>query len=118
MQLFRLSVSSRQWLQQHYPRQRHLLAGEGRKTNHSVLLAAHITAVLSFPLLNHLVDLMVKVSASRAADPGFDSGLRSEDFSGSSHTSDSKIGTVVATLPGALLHTVRAGASLPGLSIL
>ena len=36
----------------------------------------------------------------RAEDPGFESRLR-RDFSGSSHTSDSKIGTPVATLPGA-----------------
>ena len=43
---------------------------------------------------------MVKVSASRVKDPGFESCLR-VFFSGSSHTSDSKIGTPVATLPGA-----------------
>ena len=43
---------------------------------------------------------MVKASALGAEDPGFESHLR-RDFSGSSHTSDSKIGTPVATLPGA-----------------
>ena len=44
--------------------------------------------------------LVVKASASRAEDPGFESRLR-WDFSGSSHTRDLKIGTPVATLPGA-----------------
>ena len=39
-----------------------------------------------------------KASASRAEDPWFESCLR-RDFSGSSHTSDLKIGTPVATLP-------------------
>ena len=44
---------------------------------------------------------MVKASASRAEDPGFDSRLRRGNFSGSSHTSDLKMGTPVATLSGA-----------------
>ena len=39
---------------------------------------------------------MVKVSASTAADPGLESRLRREFF-GSSHTSDLKIGTPVAS---------------------
>ena len=60
---------------------------------------------------------MVKASESRAADPGFDSRLRRE-FSGSSHTSDLKIGTQVATLPGACLNRVGAGTGCPGVSIL
>ena len=46
---------------------------------------------------DRLVGLVVKASASRAADPGFGSRLR-QDLSGSSHTSDLKIGTQVATL--------------------
>ena len=45
--------------------------------------------------------LVVKASASGAEDPGFESRLR-RDFSGSSHTSDLKIGTPVTTLPGGL----------------
>ena len=56
-------------------------------------------------------------SASRAEDPGFESRL-SRDFSGSSHTSDSKIGTPVATLPGAWRYRVSAGTGRPGVSIL
>ena len=50
-------------------------------------------------MVNCLDGLVVKASTSRAEDPGFKSSLR-QDFSGSSHTSDSKIGTPVATLPG------------------
>ena len=40
------------------------------------------------------------------------------EFSGSSHTSDSKIGTPVATLPGAWRYRVSAGTGRPGVSIL
>ena len=39
-------------------------------------------------------------------------------FSGSSHTSDLKIGTPVATLPGAWHYRVSAGTGRPGVSIL
>ena len=54
----------------------------------------------SFPA-HRLVGLVVTASASRTEGPGFESRLR-RDFSGSSHTSDLKIGTPVATLPGAI----------------
>ena len=60
---------------------------------------------------------MVKASASGAEDPGFESRLR-RDFSGSSHTSDFKIGTPVTTLPGAWHYRVSAGTGRPGVSIL
>ena len=56
---------------------------------------------------------MVKASASRAEDPGFEYRLRQ-----SSHTSDFKIGTPVATLPGAWCYGVSAGTGRPGVSIL
>ena len=56
---------------------------------------------------------VVKTSASRPEDPG----LR-RDFSGSSQTSDLKIGTPVATLPGALRYRVSTGTGRPGVSIL
>ena len=39
-------------------------------------------------------------------------------FSGSTHTSDLKIGTPVATLPGAWRYRVSAGTGRPGVSIL
>ena len=60
---------------------------------------------------------MVKASASGAEDPGFESRLR-RDFSGSSPTSDFKIGTPVATLPGAWRDRVSTGTGRPGVSIL
>ena len=50
--------------------------------------------------LHRLIGLVVRTSASRAEDPGFESRL-CEDFFRPSHISDSKIGTPVATLPGA-----------------
>ena len=49
---------------------------------------------------NRFVGLVVKASASRAEDPGFEPRLR-RDLSGLSHTSDLKIGTPVAT-PGVI----------------
>ena len=66
---------------------------------------------------DHLVGLVVKASASRAEDPVFESRLR-QDFSRSSHTSDLKIGTQVATLPSAWRYRVSAGTGQPGVSIL
>ena len=70
-----------------------------------------------FVQMNSLVGLVVKASTSRAEDPVFESHLR-RDFSGSSHTSDLKIGTPVATLPGAWRYRVSAGTGRPGVSIL
>ena len=49
---------------------------------------------------NRLAGLVVKASTLGAEDPRFESRLR-RDFSGSNHTNDLKIGTPVATLPGA-----------------
>ena len=60
---------------------------------------------------------MVKVSASRGEHPGFESRLR-QDFSGSNHTSNFKIGTPVATLSGAWRSWVSAGTGRPGVSTL
>ena len=66
-----------------------------------------------------LVGLVIKASASRAEDPGFESRLRRFCvFSGSSLTSDLNIGTPVATLPGAWCYRVSAGIGWPGVSIL
>ena len=47
---------------------------------------------------------------------GFESRLR-RDFPGSSHTSDLKIGTPVATLPGAWRYRVSAGTGWFGVSM-
>ena len=74
------------------------------------LCLRHDWAQTVFRAANRLVVLVVKASASGAADSGFDSGFR-RDFSGSSHASDLKIGTPVATLPGACRDRVRAGSA-------
>ena len=58
-----------------------------------------------------------KASASRKEGTGFESRLR-RHFSGSSHTSDLKIGTPLATLPGAWRYRVSTGTGRPGVSIL
>ena len=63
------------------------------------------------------VGLVVKASASGAEDPGFESRLL-RDFPGSSRTSDFKIGTPVATLPGAWHYRVNARTGRPVVSIL
>ena len=65
-----------------------------------------------------LAGLVVKASASRATDPGFDFRLCQGDSSESSHTGDLKVGTPVATLPGAWRDRSSAGTCLPGVSIL
>ena len=70
------------------------------------------------PLMNYrLVGLVVNVSTSGVEDLRFEFRLQ-QDFSGSSHTSDFKIGTPVATLPGAWHYRVSAGTGRPGVSIL
>ena len=50
-------------------------------------------------------------------DPGFESRLP-RDCLGSSHTSDFKIGTPVAALPGAWRYRVSAGTAWPGVCVL
>ena len=77
-----------------------------------------VDSKLDLQLANRLVGLVVKASAPRAADPGFDSRLRSGDFCGSSHTSDLKIGAPVASLSGAWRYRVSAGTGWPVVSIL
>ena len=53
----------------------------------------------------------------RVEDREFKSRLR-RDFSRSSHTSDLKLGTLVATLPGAWRYTFSIGTGWLGVSIL
>ena len=85
--------------------------------------ASHGPSVLSLQCglflcwLDRLGGLVVKASASRAEDPGFESRLH-RDFSGSSHTSDLEICTPVATLPGAWRYRVSTGTGQPGVCIL
>ena len=64
-----------------------------------------------------LAGLVIKVSTSGVEGPGFEFCLW-QDFSGSTHTSDLKIGTPVATLPGAWHYRVSAGTGRPSVSIL
>ena len=72
-----------------------------------------------------LVGLVVKASASNPACDGILSGSShtsdlkiGQNFSGSSHTSDLKTGTPVATLPVTWRYRVSAGTGLPGISTL
>ena len=60
---------------------------------------------------------MVRVSASRVEDPGFES-VCDGIFPGSSHTSDLNIGIPVATLPGTWHFRVSAETGPSGVSIL
>ena len=60
---------------------------------------------------------MVKASASRVDNPGFESRLQL-DFSGSSRTSDFKISAPVATLPGVGCYRVSTGTGWLCVSIL
>ena len=76
---------------------------------------ADLSSDLAFP--DRLDGPVVKAPASGAEDPGFESRLR-RDFSGSSDTTDLKIGTPVATLSGAWHYRVSAGTGRPGVSIL
>ena len=70
-----------------------------------------------FPLTYCLIGLVVKASASRVEALGFESCLQ-QDYSGSSHTSDLKIGTLVDTQPGAWGYKVSARTGRPCVSIL
>ena len=63
-----------------------------------------------------LIGLGVRASASKAADLGSIPPLRFRSFSGSSHTSDFKISTANATLPGTWYF--RAGTGWSSVSIL
>ena len=67
---------------------------------------------------DRLVGPVVKASVSRAEGPGVRIPLAPGFFSGSSHTSDLKIGTPVATLPGAWRYRVSTGTGRPGVSML
>ena len=66
---------------------------------------------------NCLVGLVVKASALRTEDWRFESRLQ-QNFSRSSHTCDLKIGSLVATLPGAWCYRVSTETGRPSVSIL
>ena len=74
--------------------------------------------VFHFTCLKYrLVRLVVKASASRAEEIPGSNPACDGIFPGSSH-SDLKIGTPVATLPGAWCYRVSAGTGWSGVSIL
>ena len=56
---------------------------------------------------------MVKASASKVEDPGFESSQCLGIFPESSHTSDFKIGTLVAIQPGVWRYRVSTGTGWP-----
>ena len=66
---------------------------------------------------DRLVGLVVRRPPRERKIPGSNPAFAGI-FSGSSHTSDSKIGTPVATLPNAWRYRVSAGTGRPGVSIL
>ena len=69
------------------------------------------------PVTHRFVGLVVRHPPRERKIPGSNPACVGI-FSGSSHTSDSKIGTPVATLPGAWRYRVSAGTGWPGVSIL
>ena len=71
----------------------------------------------SLPLSHRLVGLVVRHPPREHKIPGSNPACAGI-FSGSSHISDSKISTPVATLPGAWRYRVGAGTGQPGVSIL
>ena len=82
----------------------------------AVLFLCEVYHVSHLYHYDRLAGLVVKASSSGVEDPGFESRF-SRDFSGWSHTSDTKIGTPVATLPGAWHYRVSTGTGRPGVSI-
>ena len=82
-----------------------------------ISLALLLLLPLLFTNTRCLVGLVVKASALGVEDLGFKSHLR-WDFSRSSHTSDLKVGTPVATLPGAWHYSVSTGTGWPSVSVL
>ena len=70
-----------------------------------------------FPFPDRLVGLVVRRPPRERKVPGSNPACAGI-FSGSSHTSDLRIGTPVATLPGAWCYRVSTGTSRPGVSIL
>ena len=70
------------------------------------------------PIEYRLLGLVVKASASKPENPGFESRLYRRDSSRSSHTNDLKNGTKVATLPGTWRYRVSTWTVRPGVNIL
>ena len=82
-----------------------------------LLLTGGTLYIIRFRKHNHLVGLVVRRPPRERKIPGLNPACAGI-FSGSSHTSDLKIGTPVATLPGAWRYRVSTGTGRPGVSIL
>ena len=76
-----------------------------------------VLLVRSPPRMDHLIGLMVRRPPWERKVPG-SNPVCAGIFSGSSHTSDLKTGTPVATLPGAWRYRVSTGTGRLGVSIL
>ena len=68
-------------------------------------------------LEDRLIGLVVKASALRAENLGFNFRLHCGGFPRPSHTSDLNTGTQMATLPGAWRYRVSAGTGWSGVSV-
>ena len=77
----------------------------------------HWVGLSNTPLCDRLVGLVLRRPPRERKIPGSNPACAGI-FSGSSHTSDFKIGTPVATLPGAWRYRVSTGTGRPGVSIL
>ena len=71
-----------------------------------------------FAEMDRLVGLVVKASASRAANLGSIPACAVDLSRGSSHTSDLKFGVPVASLPGAWRYRISAGTGRRDVSML
>ena len=93
------------------------------RSAHSACLNFHILSLPSSTrrlcpeILDRLVGLVVRRPPREREVPG-SNPASAGSFSGSSHTSDFKIGTPVDTLPGAWRYRVSTGTGRPGVSIL
>ena len=98
------------------------LSNQQRNKQTSTADNAYLSTGLHFPvspLSQLLVGLVVKPSASRAADPGFESRSHCGDFSGPSHTRDLKLGLSSGyparhSLAGLVVKASASGATNPG----
>ena len=98
------------------------LTSEESKAGQGLVLCTNAKALslsgsLSLSLSHRLIGLLVRRPPRKRKIPG-SNPFCDVIFSGFSHTSDSKIGTPVATLPGAWRYRVSAGTGRPGVSIL
>ena len=78
----------------------------------------HVNHLIDVPIGKRLVGPVVKESASEAVHLGLIPAFAVKLFHGWSHTSDSKFGTLLATLLGAWRYRVSSGTGCPGVSVL